>query len=178
MKAVAQRYAAALVDVAVEQGAVDELKKQLSEFIVLLGASADLRNFLSNPAVGRTQKQAVIEKLVARMGASKALRNFLFVLVDNRRTGILPEIQEVFISQLHARLGVVDAEVVSAQELSGQEKTELIAALAKLTGKRVEARYATNTELIGGAVVRIGSTIYDGSVRQQLNSLRERLSSE
>ena len=178
MKALAHRYASALVDVAIEQGKAEELKVELAGFGALLQESADLRNLLANPAVAREQKHGVIEKLIARLGASRALRNFLFVLVDNRRAALLLQIQQAFEELLHARMGVAEAQVTSARELTAAEKTDLIKALAHLTGKRVEARYALDPDLIGGAVVRIGSTVYDGSVRQQLNRLRDRLASE
>ena len=85
MKAVVQRYASALVDVALEQGTAEAVKKELTEFVSLMSQSADLRNFLASPAVASEQKQAVLERIVSRMGASKTLRNFLFVTVDNRR---------------------------------------------------------------------------------------------
>ncbi len=178
MKALTQRYASALVDVAVERGTAPQVKKELAAFVGLLGESADLGNFLSSPAVERASKQAVIEKLVARLGASEPLRNFLFVVVDNRRSLLLPDIQEAFEELLNARLGVAEAQVASVEELSAQQKAELTRVLEGLTRKRVEARYELDPALIGGARVRIGSTIYDGSVREQLNRLRATLTSE
>lgn len=178
MKALAQRYASALVDVALEQGTAEQIKRELAGFTNLLAESADLGTLLSSPAVPRASKQAVIERLVARMGASRTLRNFLFVIVENRRSALLPQIRQAFEAQLYARLGVAEAHVTSVQELSAQQKSELTRVLERLTGKRVEARYALDSALIGGAVVRIGSTIYDGSVREQLERLRTRLASE
>ncbi len=177
MKAPAQRYAAALADVAIEQGAGEKVKSELAAFEGLLAESADLQNFLASPAVSRANKQAVIEKLIARMGASRTVRNLLFVLVQNRRTQMLAQIRQAYDALLNARLGVAEAEVTSAGELSAQQKTELTQALERLTGKRVEASYRLNPALIGGAVVRIGSTIYDGSVREQLNRLQTQLAS-
>lgn len=175
MKAIAQRYAGALVDVAVRLGKTEEVRRELGDFAAMVAQSAELRNFLATPAVGREQKQAVIEKLLARTGGGKLLRNFLFVLVDNRRAGLLPEINEAFIEQLHTRLGVAQAHVTSAKALSDAEKSALTAQLSKVTGKRVEAQYALDEKLIGGTVVRIGSTIYDGSVRQQLSRMQQKL---
>ncbi len=178
MKALAQRYASALVDVALEQGTAPQVKAELAGFAALLGESTDLQNFLASPAIVRESKQAVIEKLVARLGASRTLRNFLFVLVENRRASLLPQIQEAFEALLHARMGVAEAQVTSVAELSAEQRTDLNRVLERLTGKRVEARYGVDPALIGGAVVRIGSTIYDGSVREQLNRLRATLTSE
>lgn len=178
MKAVAQRYARALADVAVAQKKAEEVRKDLATFAAILQESVDLRNLLASPAVAREKKHAVIDALAKRVGASGAVRNFLFVLVDNRRAGMLAEIREAFEAQLLDRMGVTLALVTSAREMSSSEKAELGKALERLTGKRVEAEYKQDAGLIGGAVVRIGSTVYDGSVRQQLNRLRVSLAQE
>lgn len=175
MKALTQRYAEALLDVALEQGVTEAVRIELAAFAALVAESADLRNFLASPAVPRPQKHAVIEKLVERLGASRTLLNFLLVLIEHHRSGLLDEIRVAYHEQLYARLGVADAYVTSARELNEPEKADLARTLERLTGKRVEAHYGIDPELIGGAVVRIGSTIYDGSVREQLNRLRERL---
>jgi F-type H+-transporting ATPase subunit delta len=178
LKAVAQRYAQALVDVAIEQGKADQVKGELGSFAALVGQSADLRNFLSSPAVARPDKHAVIDKLAERLGTGKAVRNFLHVLVDNRRTPMLVEIRQAFDEVLHKRLAVAEAEITSARELTAQERDALNKALEKMLGKQVDAKYALDAGLIAGARVRVGSTIYDGSVREQLNRLRARLVSE
>jgi len=178
LKALAQRYANALADVALEHKNAEKVKGELAAFAGLLAESADLRNFLASPAVAREAKQAVIGKLIERLGASEALRNCLFVVVDHHRSQLLPQIQEAYEAELHARLGIAEAQVTSARELSSKERSELGKALEQITGKRIEARYGLDPELIGGTVVRIGSTIYDGSVREQLNRLRVKLATE
>src|SRR5258705_10169415 len=131
----------------------------------MIRESSDLHAFLSNPSIARASKHAAIEELVARMGASRTLRNYLFVIVDQRRAGMLPEIEQAFSALLDARMGITQAAVTSAAELTAQERAELDVTLAKLTGKKVQAEFHTNPALIGGAVIKIGSTIYDGSVR-------------
>lgn len=178
MKALAERYAGALVDVALENKQADQVKRELADFANLVRESADLHAFLANPAIARTTKHAAIEQIVARMGASRTLRNYLFVIVDQRRAGLLTEIQEAFSRVLDARLGITQASVTSAATLTDPERAELVAALAKLTGEKVQAQFATDDALIGGAVVRIGSTIYDGSVRMQLERMRARMNAE
>jgi F-type H+-transporting ATPase subunit delta len=120
----------------------------------------------------------VAEALVARMGASRTLRNFLCVVLDRRRTRLLPEIQAALDRQLDERLGVTRAEVTSARELPDGEQARLRGVLERLTGRRVEAQYRQDPNLIAGTVVRIGSTIYDGSVRTRLEKLRHQLASE
>ena len=178
MKALAERYAAALVDVALENKQADQLKQELAAFAAMVRESPDLHSFLANPSIGRAVKHSAIEELVARMGASRTLRNYLFVIVDQRRAGMLIEIEQAFSAFLDARQGITRATVTSPAELNPEERRELSAALAKLTGQNVQAQFKTDSKLIGGAVVRIGSTIYDGSVRTQLDRMRVRMISE
>ncbi len=178
MRGLAQRYAAALADVALEQGAAEPIRKNLGDFCAALEASPDLVHFLVTPGISRENKQAVIEKIAARIGAGKIFRNFLLVLSDNRRTGLLREIASAFNGVLLERMGIAEAQVTSAAELNAAQRKQMHAALERLTGKKVEAKYSLDPALLGGAVVRIGSTVYDGSVREQLNRLRTRLASE
>ncbi len=176
--AAVQRYASALADIAIEQGAVEPVRRQLAAFSELPRQSPELRNFLANPAIAREAKHGAIEKIVSRMGASKVLRNFLFVLVDHDRTLLLPEIVKAFHDIILERQGIAEARVTTPAELSAGQKKDLGAALERLTGKKIEAQYELDAALVGGAVVRIGSTIYDGSVRAQLERLRARLAAE
>ena len=178
MKALAERYAGALVDVALENKQADQVKRELSEFAALIRESPELHAFLSNPSIARAAKHAAIDAIVAKMGASRTLRNYLFVIVDQRRAGMLIEIEQAFSRLLDARQGITQALVTSATELTAKERQELDVALGKLTGEKVQAQFTTDAGLIGGAVVRIGSTIYDGSVRAQLQRMRARMISE
>jgi F-type H+-transporting ATPase subunit delta len=178
LKALAERYAGALVEVALEKNQAIQIKQELAEFTALLRESPELRAFLSNPAIARASKHAAIEQVVERMGGSRTLRNYLFVIVDQRRGGLLLEIEQAFSALLDKKQGIAQASIVSAAELTLEEQTELNAALQKLTGRKVQAQYQTNPDLIAGAVVKIGSTIYDGSVRAQLERLHARMTSE
>lgn len=175
MKSASLQYANALADIALEQGAADAAAKQLADFGTAYQSSPELRNFLASPAVAREAKHAVIEKIAARAGASKVIRNFLFVIVDHRRTPILPEMIARFEEVIRQRQGVAEAEVRSATELSTAQKTAVAQTLARLTGKRVETRYSVDATLLGGAVVRIGDTVYDGSLRHRLDEMRAKL---
>jgi F-type H+-transporting ATPase subunit delta len=176
--AVASRYAAALADVALAHKTADRVKRDLAAFVEAFSSAADLRVFLDSPAVGRDAKQKVIEKIAAEMDLAPAVRNFVYILVDRRRTDMLSEIQQAFDAELNARLGIAEAEVTSARELSAAERKELTTALGRRTGKKIEARFRQDPSLVGGAVVRVGSTVYDGSVREQLIRLREQLEAE
>jgi F-type H+-transporting ATPase subunit delta len=178
LKSAGLQYANALADIALAQGAAGPVIKQLTDFGTIYTESAELRNFLASPAVNRDAKHGVIEKLIARLGASKILRNFLFVIADHQRTHILPEIIAAFQEVVRQRQGIAEAEISSAVELSAAQKKEFASSLERLTGKRVEARYSLEPALLGGAVVRIGDSIYDGSLRNRLNELRTRLAAE
>jgi len=178
LRSASLQYANALADVVLPQGAAEPTRKQLADFEVAYTESAELRNFMASPAVPREAKHGVIEKLVARLGASRIIRNFLFVIVNNQRAHLLSEIAASFEQVLRQRQGVAEAEVSSATPLSDKQKTALLRNLESVTGKKIQANYSLNPELLGGAVVRVGDTIYDGSVRNQLNRLRERLAAE
>ncbi|HWZ96323.1 MAG TPA: ATP synthase F1 subunit delta [Candidatus Dormibacteraeota bacterium] len=178
MKSASLQYANALADVALEQGAAEPVLKQLNDFAGAYAESAELRNFLATPAVTTKEKHAVAEKLSARLGGSKILRNFLFLVIDHHRTHMLSEIAGTFQTVIRERQGIAEADVVSAIELSGGQKKVLVQSLEKKTSKKIEAKYAVDKTLLGGAVVRIGDTVYDGSLRHRLNEMRAKLAAE
>jgi F-type H+-transporting ATPase subunit delta len=178
LSAVAERYAAALADVAVERKNSETVKRNLAAFVEAFSSMADLRNALESPALNAEVKRKVIAEVAGKMGLDVAVRNFIYLVVDHRRTEVLPKIEQAFLSELNERLGIVDAEVTSAHELNDDEKRQLSTVLEQRTGKKVEARFQIDGALLGGAVVRLGSTIYDGSVRDQLKRLREQLETE
>ena len=178
MKSASLQYANALADIALAQGAAEPALKQLNELRAAYAQSAELRTFLASPAVDSEVKHAEIEKLIPRLAASKIIRNLLFLNIDHRRTQLLPEIVATFQQVVRQRQGVAEAEISSAVELSATQKTALAKTLARLTGKEIETKYSLDPALLGGAVVRIGDTIYDGSLRSRLNELRARLAAE
>jgi len=151
---------------------------ELRSFELALRDSPELHNALVTPAVPASRKKAVVGRIAEILQLSRITRNFLFVLVDHRRipalSGIIHNLEEV----LDQRLGFARAEVSSAAELTDAQQAALNAQLERLTGKRLRLRFAIDPALIGGAVARIGSTVYDGSVRGQLASLERRLSVE
>ena len=178
MSVIAHRYAVALADVAVERKSGETYSRELASFTEVFTESAILREILHSPTVTREAKHGVLAKIAARLGLSDAVRNFIFILVDHRRIESLPEIAAAFDAELKSREGIAEAAVTSARELSAAERTEIVGALVRVTGKRIEAKFAVNAALLGGAVVQIGSTIYDGSIREQLNRLRAQLAAE
>jgi len=178
LKSASLQYAHALADVALAQSAADSVLAELASFLAAYEASAELRNVLASPAVGKADKRRVAETLAGRLGAGKILRNFLFVVIDHQRTLLLPEILASFEKVVRERQGIADAEVFSPTPLDERQKREMTRALERLTGKKVEARFSIDPRLLGGATVRVGDTIYDGSLRNRLNELRERLAGE
>jgi F-type H+-transporting ATPase subunit delta len=178
LSAVAERYAAALADVALERKSGEAVRKDLGAFVETFNASPDLRNALESPAVDGAVKNKVIAAVAAKMGLNEAVRNFIYLIVAHRRTHLFREILQVFGTALNKRLGIAEADVTTARALSDAEKKELLSVLQRRTGKKIEARFAEDPNLLGGAVVRVGSTVYDGSVRERLNRLREQLEAE
>ena len=179
--AVANRYANALVDLVLEPGSTlkpEDAIAQLRSVAQMIGASAELRNALLTPAIQTSRKRATMGKLLERMSASHLIRNFLYVIIDRRRIGIIQEIREAFELLLDERLGFVRAEVTSATALNQQRSASLESELSRLTGKRMRLRFAVDAELLGGAVARIGSTVYDGSLRGNLQQLRRQLTEQ
>ncbi len=178
MSDVAKRYASAFADVAMVRENIAAARAQFASFVDAYEESPELRHFLTSPAIEREAKQGVLEKIAARLGLSDTVSNFIYVLVDHRRTDDLADIRQAFDAELNEREGIVEAQVTSARDLSAAEQKEVIGAIEKLTQRRVEAKFGSDEALVGGAVVQIGSTIYDGSVREQLARLREELEAE
>lgn len=178
MKSASLQYANALADVALAQGAADAALKQLGDFAAAFAGSPELRNFLASPAVPRDAKHGVIEKICSRVGGGKIIRNFLFVIADHQRSHVLQEIVAAFQDVIRQRQGIAEAEISSAVELSAAQKKRFAQSLERLTGKKIQAKYSLDPALLGGAVVRVGDTIYDGSVRNSLNEMRARLVAE
>ena len=178
MSAVAERYAAALADVAIAHKSGEAVRKDLASFIAAYSESADLRNALETPSIEQDLKIKIVQSVAAKMGLNEAVRNFVILIMSHQRTHLFHEINEAFGTELNRRLGIEEAEVTTARELSDAEKKELLGVIERRTGKKIEAKFVADQSVLGGAVVRVGSTVYDGSVREQLNRMRERLEAE
>jgi F-type H+-transporting ATPase subunit delta len=177
MAAVASRYARALVEVILEQKIDAEVaRQQLRSIVQAVDESADLRKVWASPAIPAEQKRAVLDAISKQIGAVKPIRNFLAVLIDHRRIAMLDDIARQFESELDAQLGFAEVEISSARELSALDKRDLESQVERMTGKKLRTRYVSRPELLGGVMVRVGSTIYDGSVRGQLEKMRQELS--
>jgi len=178
LSALATRYAKALVDVVTGPGSgVDpaQVLKELREVQEMISGSQVLRTVLLSPAVSPSRKRAVMGKLMAPMAVHAKVRNFVFVVIDHRRISDLAMIIEGFETLLDERLGFVRASVASARELPDEQKSALEAQCARLAGQKAKVKFTIDPALIAGVVAHVGSSVYDGSVRGQLEQLKLRL---
>ena len=175
IETISRRYGTALADVVLKSGETETVKSELRTWEQLIAENADLRSAFSNPSISSAKKEKVLDQLIARVKPSRTSGNFLRVLLRNGRLTELREVIDKFESLLEERSGLVSAEVASARELTDSQQNELKANLERRTGRKVRIKFAVNPELIGGVVTRIGSTVYDGSVKTKLENLREEL---
>ena len=172
---VARRYATALADVVMARGEAQEVKEELTQWVAMMQSSEQLLEVFRNPTIPYEQKRKVLNMLIARARVRPTTANFLQVLLQNQRLAELSEVNKRFAQILDERSGVVSAEVTTARPVEQASQAALRDKLVSMTGKSVRLSFTTDEELIGGIVTRIGSTIYDGSVRNQLEQVRERL---
>ena len=178
MASVASTYARAFADVVMSARlGANGVLGGLYRILDLLRESEDLRRVWENPAVPADQKRKLLDAIVDREDIEHHVRNLVAVLIDHRRVQFLARIVEQLKKELDARMGFAEAKITSARELGDTEKRSLEAQIEKATGKKVRAHFGLDASLLGGAVVRVGSTIYDGSVKGQLEKIREAISS-
>jgi F-type H+-transporting ATPase subunit delta len=175
VETVARRYATALADVVMKSGETDTVKSELKMWEDLIIANPDLQTAFANPAITHLNKEKVLESLLEKAKPSRTTANFLRILLRNSRLTELKEINEKFKSVLDERSNVVTAEITSARPLTESEKADFQANIARLTGKKVNLNFNINENIIGGVVTRVGSTVYDGSVKTQLETLKQQL---
>ena len=175
VETVARRYAAALADVVEKNGETTTVREELKTWEQLIAGNADLQSAFGNPSIPHLEKEAVLNGLIARTNPSRTTANFLRVVLKNGRLVDLAAINERFDVVLQERSGVVAAQVTSARDLSQEEKAALKSNIERLTGRQVDLSFEINDAIIGGVVTRVGSTVYDGSVKTQLENLRQEL---
>jgi F-type H+-transporting ATPase subunit delta len=176
MAAFVARYACAFADVVTaEKLDAAALDRQLNDFLATWEASAELRELMVNPAVAALQKVAVLDKMNAKLKMQKELRNLLAVLINNDRIGDVKDVAAAYRAEMQERQGIRPVEIVTARELSEQDRAGLVAGVGKLAGAQIQASFKQDKSILGGTVVRIGSTVYDGSVRGRLERLKEAL---
>jgi F-type H+-transporting ATPase subunit delta len=176
MPAFVARYAQAFLEV-VTAAKLDAsaTEKQLKDFVATWDGSRELREFFINPAIPALQKVEFLDTLNKQLGLGKELRNLLAVMINNDRIGHVVEVAAAYRKLLQEQLGIRQAEIVTARELSADERESLMTEVGKLAGAKIDATFKLDASILGGTVVRIGSTVYDGSVRGRLDRLKEAL---
>ena len=185
--AVAKRYARALADYAESKpetsgrGAqkdasrLEGLAAELTQLSRAVAKDQTFLRFFADPSISHADKRAAIEGIARKGKLSEGMRNFLLLLVANRRIAALGAIARAFEQEKDERLGIVSAETTSAVPLSAAELKRLKEALERMTGRTVKIEQRVDPALLGGARTRIGSKVYDGTLKRNLEALRERL---
>lgn len=172
----ATRYAHALFDVALKESDVKQVGRDVAEFAAMVAANEGLSRVLANPAVPSPRKQKVIEALLAQAGpVPPVLAKLLVLLASRDRLVLLPELAKVYEARVMQHENIVRAEVVTAVPLPADRVGALRQGLARATGRQVHLDARIDPAIIGGAVTRVGSTVYDGSIATQLKKIKEQL---
>jgi F-type H+-transporting ATPase subunit delta len=178
VQAVARRYATALADVVAAHNEAREVQQELGVWAELMQANPQLTEVFRNPILAFDQKRKLLDALIARTRPRPTTANFLRVLLRNHRLADLPAINDSFARVLDERAGLVSAHVTTARPVDARTQEVLRARLAQLTGRNVRLQFAVDEELLGGVVTRIGSTLYDGSVRTRLQRIKQQMAGE
>lgn len=172
---IANRYARALADVIVERNETNEVVKELTGFERMMSEHPQLRDVFASPVIATERKRAVLGELLARIDLRQTSANFLRLLLDKSRLQDLDQMMQALSRELDIRMNIVSADVTTAREISQQEKDALQSRLKTATGKEVRLQFRTDPAIIGGVVARIGSLVYDGSIKNQLAQMKRNL---
>lgn len=175
LQTIARRYAIALADVAIDGGEAAAVQEELLSWGKMISSNPLLKEVLANPAVAYDQKRKLLQELIQRTRVRQTTANFLQVLLRNQRLSEINEVNKWFGQILDERSGVIAAEITTARPVSEKSVEALRNKLASISGKKVRLRFVTDEDLIGGMVARIGSTVYDGSIRNQLREMELKL---
>jgi F-type H+-transporting ATPase subunit delta len=171
---IARRYARALLDIGVAQGNFEKLGDELDGLGAMYSGSRDLAEALTNPVFPQAKRRAVLEEVLGRAGVTAVTRNFVLLLLDRERLPYLPAIARELRVMVDERAGRVRVTLTSARPLPAGHVGDVQAALERATGKKVLLDKKEDAALLGGVVAKVGDVVYDGSVRTQLEQMRER----
>ena len=171
----ARRYARAIFEIGVETGKYEPLGNEVADIANAMTSSAELTDVLINPIFQRSQRRKVLDKILMRLGVSKTTRNFCHLLLDRERIHALPDIARELTVMIDAKAGRVKATVSSAQPLSALQEQQIKQSLERISGKTVQVTKREDRDLLGGVVAQLGDVEYDGSLRTQLNRMRDSL---
>ena len=170
---VAIRYARALLEIAIEEGKVTRIQDELIRFAEAYEGCADLRNVVLNPSISLEERKGLISRLGIKLRLSTTVTKFISLLLDKNRIDQIPTIGLTFQQLADARQGTIRADVASAVQLDAMQVAKIKATLGKLTGKKVILQTKMDASLLGGVVARVGGKVYDGSLRTQLETIKQ-----
>lgn len=171
----AKRYAQALIELCDEDQSHARIVRDLSKFAALYKESADLRLVFANPSIALDDKKKILDEVLRRLFANRISRNFLLLLLDRGRMSLAPEIVDEVVRRIDQKAGRLRAQVTSAAPLSTIDTSRIQRALEQMSGKKVTVETTVDPALIGGVVTRVGNVVLDGSVKNQIESMREHL---
>jgi F-type H+-transporting ATPase subunit delta len=171
----AKRYAKALVEIGLEKDSLDRYGADLATFTQYIDSSRDLREVLISPVFTKEDKKKIAGGVLSKMSADPMVANFISVLIDRKRIDQLQGISAAFSARVDEIRGITRGEVVSAEPLSEDELDQVTQALSDLSGKKVQLRAKVDDFLIGGLYAKVGDMVFDGTIRTQLNQLKESL---
>ena len=172
---IANRYARALADVITERGEMNQVVAELNGFASMMAGHDQVRDVFASPVLSADRKRAVLGELLSKMQLRPTSSNFVRLLLDNSRLHNLDQMMRALARELDSRTNIVSAEITTARDISQQEETMLADKLKAATGKQVRLQFRTDPGIIGGVVTRIGSVVYDGSIKSQLAQMKQRL---
>ena len=169
----ARRYARAVLEIGAANGNLDKIGADLRSLAKAMRESAELVTVLTNPAIRRADRRRVIDGLLQRIGAEPHSKNLVYLLLDGERLGSLEAISREVDAMIEAKAGRMSAEITSARPLDPTQLSQIITTLEKLSGKTIAVTRREDPDLLGGVVAKLGDTVYDGSLRTQLRTLRD-----
>ncbi len=174
---VSSRYAVALMELAEEKNLFEQVSNDIEFVCNTFSKSKELRNIISSPVIEQEKKTAILTEIFSQHVNADAL-NFIKFIIDKNRDDLLFSILKRFVDLRDEKLGIANAEVYSAVDISEDQKNDLAGKLKEFTGKKIKAQFKTNENLIGGFKVKIGDKVFDASVANQLSTLKKTLLSE
>ena len=172
---ISKRYARAFFDIAGEEKKLEQYYDELHQFSSVIAQNKDLGGFLANPIFEQESKKKVLEKIIGKLSLSPMTINFLKLLIDKKRIDILPDIETCYRQLMDETLKTVRVTVKTAFPLSGEMQSYITSSLKKMTGRTVDVTVENDKNLLGGIVIGVGDTLYDGSIKNQLNNMRNLL---
>jgi len=172
---ISKRYARAFFEIAAEENKLEQYYNELRQFSSIVEGNKDLKGFLANPVFEQDSKKKVLDRVISKLSLSKMTINFLNLLIDKKRIDVLPDIETCYRQLMDETLKKVRVTVKTAFPLSGAMQDYITSNLKKMTGRDVEVAVEDDKNLLGGIVIGVGDTLYDGSIKNQLNNMRNLL---